>query len=482
VTRIRSIDLAAGMVVVLLGVLFFSNIAQIPFHPDEASLLFQSRDFEAWLRDPLELSFNPNRMEDVAQIYRILNPPLPKYILAMGRSFAGFGPEQVSIDWDWSLTWEENSIAGALPASDLLNASRVASTIMVVLSLAVIYLCGKRIHSPALGLIAALLLGTHALVLLHSRRSMAEGTLLFGISLALLGIFEGDKKPWFAGLGSAIAVCSKLSAGALLPIALVSVLPFLSNEIPSSARQAQGKTSFLLKSASRTQGKTSFFLKFTSRIQPPAEFLKMTLRRTIRNVIVFVLSFVIVYTLLSPLIWKNPFQAIQAQWMERKHFLQTMIDEFEQLAPDQVLDDPTERVGVLITHLFIREPQFAEVGNYSEATSASEKDYSNSLFSSLFRGYFWGSLFFTITLLGVAFWLLDFRNLDKERKRITLLLFFASLALLIALIWAIPLPFQRYYVPLLPITTLWLTLGFVHSLQLIKKAISNLRWPVKEAK
>jgi 4-amino-4-deoxy-L-arabinose transferase-like glycosyltransferase len=461
VTRNRSIDLTAVIVILLLGVLFFSDIPQIPFHPDEASLLFQSRDFEVWLRDPLELSFNPNLREDVAQTYRILNPPLPKYILAMGRNFAGFGPERVSVDWDWSLTWEENSVTGALPTSDLLNASRVASTIMVALSLIVIYLCGKRIHSPTLGLIAVVLLGTNALVLLHGRRAMAEGTLLFGISLALLGILEGDKKPWFAGLGSAIAVCSKLSAGALIPIALVSVLPFLSNPIPSRFRQPQGKT--------------SFFLKFTSRIQPAAGFINMNLRRTIHNIIVFILSFVIVYTLLSPLIWKNPFQAIQAQWMERKRFLQTMTDEFKQYAPNQVLDDPTERISVLITHLFIQEPQFAEVGNYSEATSATEKDYSNSFFSSLFRGYFWGSLFLTITLLGVAFWILDFRNLENTSKRITLLLFFASLALLIALIWAIPLLFQRYYVPLLPITTLWLGLGFVHSTQITKKAISKLR-------
>jgi len=36
------------------------GISLIPFHPDETSLLYQSRDFEILLSDPASLIWNPD--------------------------------------------------------------------------------------------------------------------------------------------------------------------------------------------------------------------------------------------------------------------------------------------------------------------------------------------------------------------------------------------------------------------------------------
>jgi hypothetical protein len=205
-------------------------------------------------------------------------------------------------------------------------------------------------------------------------------------------------------------------------------------------------------------------------------------KRQFLNVLVFLLIFFLTYLIFNPLLWTNPIQAVQAQWTERRQFLQGMKDEFMELAPNQVLDDPMERIGVMAAHLFISEPQFAEVGNYLEATSASEKLYLASPLSTLFRGFFWGVFFLIAMILGTAFWLLDFRKYQWETKRKTVLLSLSSFVLFLALLWAIPLPFQRYYIPLVPFICLWIALGILQTVNRIKQAISASRQPVKNPK
>ncbi|OGO18442.1 MAG: hypothetical protein A2Z14_03600 [Chloroflexi bacterium RBG_16_48_8] len=406
----------------VIAAIQINGISRIPFHPDEVSLLYQSRDFERFLTDPLSLTYHQNKEGELDQTYRVLNPPLPKYILAFGRRVAGFGVESVSVDWNWSLTWDENEAAGALPDPSLLTAARTASTLMVILSLPILYLCGRSIKSRNLGILALLLLGTHTLVLLHGRRAMAEGTLIFGVSLAILGILEGGKHPWLAGLGTAIAACAKMSAVILVPIGFLSV----------------------------------FWL--------PAN-LKDKKKWLLHHVTLFIATFVMLYLLFNPLLWSNPFQAIQAQWHERTQFLQGMVEEIETLAPDQILHDPLERLGALIAHLFISGPQFAESGNYHPNTEPEEEIYLSSFHHTLFRGWIGGGILLLFTLMACVHLGIEIRKEGWQSHRSMLLLLAASAAQTVALLWANPLPFQRYYVPLIPFLCIWISYFIVSILK-----------------
>lgn len=435
VKRFHLVDRSFVFIFILFTIFLLSGIPHIPFHPDEASLLYQSRDFELFFSDPLSLPYQQSREGEAVQTYRVLNPSLPKYILAMGRLVAGYGSESVSVDWNWSFSWEENAELGALPNSELLNASRTASTLLIILSLPILYLCGKRLKNSTLGFFAALLLITHALVLVHGRRAMAEGTLVFGVILAFFGILEGDKRPWLAGIGSAVAACTKMSAGVLVPVGLLAVLWLPSN-------------------------------------------LKQQKRKIARNVFSFFIAFVLVYLLLTPLLWSNPIQAIQAQWQERTQFLQRMVDEFETLAPNQILDHPMERVGVMISHLFISDPQFAEVGNYLSNTAIAEEHYSSFFYHSLFRGLIGGGLMLTMTLVGVVLFGIEVRRKGWHTERPMILLLIASVIQTLALLWANPLPFQRYYIPLVPFVCLWIGYLIMHVFGKIKQATSTEKQPV----
>jgi 4-amino-4-deoxy-L-arabinose transferase-like glycosyltransferase len=413
----------------LLAILLFTGISLIPFHPDEVSLLYQSRDFEQLFTNPMNLAYKPERDGEIDQTYRAMNPPLPKYILAIGRLLAGYDSQSVSVDWNWSLTWNQNEAAGALPDPDLLNASRTASTVMVLLTLPILYLCGKKIKNSTLGISAVLLLGTHSLVLLHGRRAMAEGTLLFGISLAILGVLEGNKRPWLAGIGTAVAACSKMSAAALAPVGFLSVLWLSSDQMD----------------------------KKKTRIQ---------------NSILFVTTFLAIYFLLNPFLWSNPIEAFQSQWYERTQFLQGMIEEMESLSPNQILNRPLDRAVVMVANLFITDPQFAEVGNYIANTSPSEKIYLAHFQNNLFRGWAAGILMITLTVSGIVSFGIDMSKSGFQRHRRISLLLIASIIQTISLIWANPLSFQRYAIPLVPFICLWIGYFIALIIDRIKQATS----------
>lgn len=417
-----------------MAIALIFGVHLIPFHPDETSLLYQSRDFEQLFTDPFDLAYRPEREGETDQTYRSLNPPLPKYILALGRIIAGYDAEHVAVDWNWSLSWDKNKDAGALPSSDLLNASRTASTIMVLLSLPIAYICGKRLKNSVGAISAILLLGTHSLVLLHGRRAMAEGTLIFGVSLAILGILEGDKRPWLAAIGTAIAACSKMSVIILAPVGFLSVLWIAPGHLSPK-------------------------------------------KKILQNALLFIAVFLTLYFLLNPLLWSNPIEGLQSQWSERAQFTQDMVEEIEARAPNQILDSPIERIAVMVAHLYIADPQFAEVGNYLENTTNAEELYLAQPLHTLFRGWAAGILMISLTVMGLVIFGFEVRKRGLHDQRPMLLLFTASTIQTIAIIWANPLPFQRYFVPIVPFVCLWIGYFVAQILERIKQATSRMKQP-----
>lgn len=429
-------DLFFGLLLLAASSFFLWGIRLLPFHPDETSLLYQSRDLELLLAAPLSMAWDPTKEEELDQAYRELNPPLPKYVLGIGRSVAGFGPDFVSMDWNWSLTWEENEAAGALPAFELLKAARAASAMMLPLSMLILYLCGRALKNQNAGVIAALAFGLHALVLLHGRRAMAEGTLLFSVSLAMLSFFGASKRPWFAGLATSLAACSKLSAMALFPVGLFSALWILPGEGRSN-------------------------------------------RRAMQNGLVFIAVFLIAYLSLNPLLWSSPIQAFGALYRSRVQFLSEQVELIRMLAPNQILESPLERIAVMLAHLYLTEPQMAEVGNYLAQTAAMESAYLAQPFHNFSRGIIGGAAMLIFTGLGMAFSVLEVRSKDLHKIRRVTLLFAGTLVQSMALLWANPLPFQRYYVPLIPWICLWVGIGASFSLSAILRLPA--RWMGKDS-
>ena len=206
---------------ILLTAFALSGTGEVPFHPDESTQLYMSRDFELLLSDPLSLAWTPDQSGDGRLHLRLVDAPLTKYLLGLGRSLVGL--PALPADWDWSKTWEQNQAAGALPDPGLLLAGRLALTLLLPFSLLLVYQIGARMHGSLTGLLAALLLGLNALVLLHDRRAMAEAALTFGVLFALWSFLAGKRHPWLVGLGLAVVFNAKQTGLALLPVGLLAV-------------------------------------------------------------------------------------------------------------------------------------------------------------------------------------------------------------------------------------------------------------------
>src|SRR4030066_894397 len=86
----------------LLSIFLLSGVDQVPFHPDESSLLFQSRALEALVTRPLDMAWVPGEPTTPDMTYRLLNAPLAKYVLGVARRLAGYGSAPVAVDLGWA--------------------------------------------------------------------------------------------------------------------------------------------------------------------------------------------------------------------------------------------------------------------------------------------------------------------------------------------------------------------------------------------
>ncbi len=394
--------LPALALIALLSAFALRGAAGVPFHPDESTQLFTSADFEALFTCPLTLGWQAERAADLRQRYRLLDAPVTRYLLGAGRALAGLPP--LSADWDWGQTWAQNAARGALPSEALLRTGRAAVTLLLPFTLWFLYLAGCSLGGRRVGLLAALLLGLHPLVLLHGRRAMAEGALLFGVSFTLWALLAAPRRrPLWLGLALGLALNAKQTALALLPLAALSPQR-------GSMRRRLGEALLTL-----------------------APALALT-------------------ALLNPVFWTHPLGALREAAALRADLSARQAADTARLAPGARLDTPGKRLIALTGNLFILPPQFAEVGNYAAETAPAEAAYLANPLHAWGRGLYGGALFLTLTLLGMG---RGAREARRRRDAPSARLLAATLFQGGALLLLIALPWQRYVLPLLPMLVLW---------------------------
>jgi len=392
---------------------FLRGAVSVPFHPDESTQLYMSSELEVMFSNPLSMKYRPELGDDPRQNYRLLDAPLTRLSIGIARQLAG-GLPALPLDWDWALNWEENLVAGALPSPGLLRVGRYAASCLALLALIFLYQAGKRLGGWWTGLLAAGLLAINALYLLHARRAMAEGPLLFGVTLAMWGFLEGERRPWLAGLGAALAFSAKQSALVLAPVGLLAVVWLV------DAPLADGW---------RTRAK---------------------------NLLQYLVVFGLIILALNPWLWGKPEEAFQAALEARNHLLALQVADIARVYPYQVIDTAGERLLSLVNNLFLNPLAFAELGKYLNGTAASEMVYLNNPLHTLLRGRVGGAVMLFLCLSGMVLALVRLHRMRANRKRAVILMLLAGGAQLAGIIAAIPLAWQRYILPLLPFACLWI--------------------------
>ena len=134
-----------------------------------------------------------------------------------------------------------------------------------------------------------------------------------------------------------------------------------------------------------------------------------------------------------------------------------------------------ELAAVAIAQVFIAPPLFSETGNYVENTAEVETAYLESFGSQIGRQTWVAGLLIGFTLLGLIAAARSARSKDQAQRRnaVILLLSFVSISLGIVLL--AHLAWQRYYLPLIPFTTIFSALGFVWGIKTSREIIAHGR-------
>ncbi len=403
------LDWIAIILIIILSVIYWSGIPSVPFHPDESTQIFMSSDVDLLIRQPASLAWKPENSADIRQQYRLLDAPLTRDLIGIGRLITNI--PATAADWSWSQTWDQNAAAGALPASDLLQTARFSVAWLFPFSLFFIYLTGIKISGRGLGFLALIGLAINALVLLHTRRAMAESALLFTITFAVWGILSFQNHPWLTAVPLALAFAAKQSSSVLI---LVGIMVLFLRQLHRS---------------------------------------KITL---IKSAAIFLAIFAGITIFLNPFLWADPVGALNAAVAARQDLLTRQVSEFNQLIPGQVLNSIPERALGLVANLYFTPLQFAETGNYALQTQAAIDAYLGNPLQDLMRSIAGGGFYFFASLAGFILACVSLRRSNATLRLNLGILLLSTAAVFIAHVISIPLAFQRYVIPLVPLATLWI--------------------------
>lgn len=416
--------------IVLVSIGYLLGLLSVPFHPDEQTYLFMSGDLERLFSNPSSLFWNPTQTIELRQKYRLRDAPLTRWLIGIGRQIARKPAPQV--DWDWSKDWETNRANGALPPQDLLLVGRLSVAFLFPFSLWLMFAIAKSIGSDLSGWAAMVILAGNGLVLLHTRRAMAESALLFTSLLTLWIIQHPQRSPWWIGLAAALAFNAKQSAAPLVLLAAIAVW-FAGDESG---------------------------WRFTNRF---------------RNLLSFCLTFGLVTFSLNPFLWSNPILAGRAAWFERNQLVSQQVEMVRSVNPEMVWETPFHRLQGFFIHVFFSRPATADVANYVQDMQSEEATYFANPFHSLMRNLKGGAMLAFLTLFGFALAAVRTGELSTQKKRSMGLLWAATLLQLAGLIAFVPLPFQRYVLPLLPFQCLWAARGIEGVVDFIRAIARTLR-------
>jgi len=390
---------------------YWQNIDTVPFHPDEATQIYMSADVNHFLSDPLSLSWTPQNANKPESRLRLLDAPLTRYSIGLLLKISNLPP--LSVDWNWTETWQQNQSRGALPSTKALHTARIAVAWVFPLSLLMLYAIAARLMDERTAWLSLFLFTGNALILLHTRRAMAESLLVFTILVNLfLLVFLKPKHLYFLGITTALAVCAKQSTAVLIPLNFLAVMWF------AYAQEHSVKNSIFYASA-------------------------------------FLGLFTLVFFALDPVFWLYPLQSAQEAIFARRLLLESQVAVIQSQNPEQILSTFPLRIANLIAHGFFTSPMIAESRNYLQATRAAELAYFAEPLHTLFRSVLFGAINLILTLTGSILALLKTIRDPQTREKRTAWMLAAGLFIILGLVWMVPLPWQRYVIPLVPLNCLF---------------------------
>ncbi len=202
-----------------LAVYILAGTFAVPFHGDEATQIFMSRDYAyQFLQGDLSrVRFSDAPLSATEQELRLLNGTLNKYLIGFAWHLGGFRVDQINEQWDWGADWDYNQANNHAPSESLLQISRIPSALLLAAGVVVMFALGHALGGRPVAYLASLYYALNPALLLNGRRAMMEGSLItFSLLVVLAGIGLVQKRRWWTalplGVAAGLALASKHTA------------------------------------------------------------------------------------------------------------------------------------------------------------------------------------------------------------------------------------------------------------------------------
>ncbi len=419
---------------VLLAVYILAGVSGVPFHGDESTLIFMGRDYY-YLFDEGDLSkilYDDSGSQPAdEQHLRLLNGSVSKTIYGWVAHRSGFATDELNEQWHWGRDYDLNRRTGRLPDAQLLNAVRLSSALQLALAVAAFFQVAKLTLNRPTAYLASALFALHPNVLINGRRAIMEGSHLLGLMLVLLaGVWLVHERKWWKYV--LVGVCTGFAIAAKHPNVIVCGTIFLAVSLSPIWR------------LTRDRG-------------PDWRVHVRALARVAAAGLLAMLTFLV----LNPAWWSAPLEIPGLVMSMRADLLQRQVDIFGGYSSFAT------QVHGLFRFVFVGQHQYFEVAHWSayDVISAQIDAYENSGLAGLLIA---GSRLFGLVCLVLATYgalmLARSKSIRSEYKTM-LLVWIGGLALVTLIVT--PLPWARYYLPLIPALTVLVS----HALVTIAPAI-----------
>lgn len=447
--RLRTIPpiIPALLWLALLAAYVLGGVPLVPFHGDESTVIFTSKDYayifldRDWSRVAYEA--NPADPEKATeQDLRLLNGTLTRYVMGLTWQVAGFTVNDINAQWDWGADWNYNQSTGHAPTEALLHTLRLTSAVLLIVGLIALFAIGWQLGGAWIAILASLYYALNPALLLNGRRAMMEGAFIaFSLLTVLAGIgFLKRPSLWRAlllGVAAGLALASKHTAVFTVAVVYATCMLYLIVQAIRSREDDASDAEFVLLpygvlAAAVTGG---------------------------------------VFVLLNPAWWSDPLARILEVLERRQDLLGGQTAFFGGYA------SLTDQITGFLRQVFMAQPQFFEV----QAWQVWLGDQIQAYESSPWRGFAVGGsvvgaiLLYAMMALGLGMLLRG----PVERSAARWVVGFWALTMLLTTALLTPVEWGRYYLPAYPAVGLVASVGVIWLVQQVWNRRPR-RYPIPE--
>ena len=403
-----------GMDALWLGLLtlyILAGAAIVPFHGDESTQIFMGRDYYHGLAKIAH--DDSSRIPATERHLRLINGTIAKTIYGWIAASSDMSLDDLNNQWRWDKDYAYNRDTNRIPDGDLLYKGRLASAWQLALAVWVFFGFARLTMGRPTAWLASGLLALHPAILLNGRRAMMEGSHLLGMMLILLAaawLLRQRKWPACLALGSAIG----FAVAAKHPNVFVAALVFFacfSFDLAQTMRKQRG--------IARVGGRW----------------------------LMTCLTALLVFYALNPGWWLAPLSTARTALRMRAHLLRNQTATFGGYASAAERTDGFFRLGFAGETQYFEDPAWADY----DVIRAQIKTYQGSGLAGFgLDGSSLGGWLFLLMTIGGG---LHFVRNKRIRREYRWLITVWGLGLMALIFVVTPLPWGRYYLPLIPFVT-----------------------------